>query len=173
MTLYIAKPSSRSAIRELANSIRKVAGVYDEPYFPVMELLEWGLPELDPLFTLEILAPGVMKNEYAVTYPEKHLIRIQEDVYERAVSGSGRDRFTIAHEIGHYIMHKPGSIALARSHNFEKIPSFKSPEWQANTFAGELLAPPHIIHGLSIREVAMSCGVSLEAASIQLKNIQR
>ncbi|KIQ93901.1 hypothetical protein LH47_02051 [Anoxybacillus thermarum] len=171
MTLYIANPTSRRNIRELANTIRKLAGMYNEKYFPVVEFLEWGLPELDSLFTLEIVSPGEMKNEYAVTYPKKHLIRIQEDVYERAISGSGRDRFTIAHEIGHYIMHRPGSIALARSLNVGSVPPYKDPEWQANTFAGELLAPPHIIKGLSVKEIAMCCGVSFDVARIQLQNI--
>jgi Zn-dependent peptidase ImmA (M78 family) len=171
MTLYVAKATSRKSIRELTNELRQLAGLKDERYFPVVEFLEWVLPEIDCLFSLEIVAPNQLKNEYAVTYPEKHLIRIQEDVYERAISGSGRDRFTIAHEIGHYIMHRPGSIALARSHNFEKIPPFKDPEWQANTFAGELLAPPPIIKGLSVKEIAMCCGVSLEAARIQLINL--
>lgn len=171
MTLYIAKPTSRMNIRKLTSFIREILDMSGEKYFPVVEFLEWGLPEIDPLFALEIVTPNEMKNKYAVTYPEKHLIRIQEDAYERAASGSGRDRFTVAHEIGHYIMHKPGSIALARSQKFESVPAYKDPEWQANTFAGELLAPPQIIKGLSEKEISMCCGVSIEAARIQLKNI--
>ncbi|MFC4799457.1 ImmA/IrrE family metallo-endopeptidase [Neobacillus sp. GCM10023253] len=171
MSLYVANPTSRNSIRELTNIIRNLAGMNEVKFFPVVEFLEWVLPQIDPLFSLEIVTPNELKNQYAVTYPEKHLIRIQEDVYERAFSGSGRDRFTIAHEIGHYIMHKPGTIALARSQNYERVPKYKDPEWQANTFAGELLAPPQIIKGFSEKEVAMCCGVSLEVARIQLKNI--
>ncbi|MCM3625603.1 hypothetical protein HN020_14990 [Brevibacillus borstelensis] len=68
-------------------------------------------------------------------------------------------------------MHRPTNIALARNEKEEEIPAFKNPEWQANTFAAELLAPPHIIKGLSAAEVALTCGVSKDVASIQLKNL--
>ena len=45
---------------------------------------------------------------------------IREDVYERAIQGVPRDIFTIAHEIGHAILHDDiQEIALAR--NDEKI----------------------------------------------------
>lgn len=84
-----------------------------------------------------------------------------------------RDRFTIAHEIGHFILHKPGMIELARTQTVQDIPIYKKPEWQANTFAGELLAPPQVIRGLSLEEVSSSCGVSLQVSEIQLKNMNK
>ncbi|MEH7223839.1 ImmA/IrrE family metallo-endopeptidase [Bacillus sp. JJ1566] len=173
MSVYIANPTSRKKIRMLTNSIRQVVGMFDENYFPVVEFLELVLPKLYPSFSYEIISSENMKNEYGLTLPEKDIIRLREDVYENAISGIGRDRFTIAHEIGHYFMHKPGSISLARNTSVVEVPKFKEPEWQANTFAGELLAPPHIIRGLSVKEVALSCGISLEVASIQLKNINK
>jgi Zn-dependent peptidase ImmA (M78 family) len=169
--MYVAKPTSRKNIRELTNAIRRLVGMYDEKHFPVIHLLELGLHYLYPDFSYEIVAPNEMKNEYGVTYPERNLIRLREDVYENAISGSARDRFTVAHEIGHLIMHRPGSIALARAQHIATIPPYKEPEWQANTFAAELLAPPHNIKGLSIKEVSLSCGVSLDVARIQLQNI--
>jgi hypothetical protein len=171
MTQYIADPISRKSIRVLTGMLRKVVDLDDEGYFPVMEYFELVLPQIDPLFEYEIVPIQYMK-EYGITYPEKNLIRLREDVYEKAVSGIARDRFTVAHEIGHYFLHKPGSIALARARNvdIDRIPAYQNPEWQANTFAGELLAPSHIVRGLSIKEIAMNCGVSLDVARIQLKN---
>jgi len=171
MTLLIAKPTSRAKIRLLTNELREIVDMSSEKYFPVVEFLEWGLPQFDPKFTLEIVTPSSMNNEYGVTYPEKKLIRLREDVYEKAANGSFRDRFTIAHEIGHYFMHSPEKIAFARSQVKDEVPAFKDPEWQANTFAGELLAPPQVIKGLSIKEVSICCGVSLDVARIQLRNV--
>ncbi|MBB6285304.1 ImmA/IrrE family metallo-endopeptidase [Geobacillus subterraneus] len=165
--MYVAKATSRINIRELTNTIRKLLGLYEERYFPIIEFLEFGLGYIFPDFSYEIVSPLDMKSDYGVTYPQTNKIKLREDVYENAIAGSPRDRFTVAHEIGHLIMHRPGSIALARSQNAEIIPTYKDPEWQANTFAAELLAPPHLIVGLSIKEIAISCGVSLEVARIQ------
>ncbi|KHF28293.1 ImmA/IrrE family metallo-endopeptidase [Anoxybacillus sp. EFIL] len=167
MSLLVANPTSRKKIRALTNAIREILGLQDEKCFPVVEFLELGLPQIFHDFSYEIVAPHELKNKYGVTYPEKNVIRLREDVYENAISGIGRDRFTVAHEIGHFIMHRPGSIALARNQAIENIPKYRDPEWQANTFAAELLAPPHIIKGMSVKEIALCCGVSLYVAQIQ------
>lgn len=173
MTLYIAKPTSRKKIRDLANMLRKIAGLYDEMYFPVVEFLELAMPRLFKEFEYEIVPVAQMPNEYAITYPEKNKICIREDVYDRAIKGVERDRFTVAHEIGHFILHKPGSIALARTQEVQDIPTFRKPEWQANTFAGELLAPPQVIRGLTLEEISLKCGVSLQVSEIQIKNMDK
>lgn len=166
---YIAAPYSRAKLREIANLIRKIFGLLDVKFFPVVQLLEVGLPGIYSDFNYEIIEVHKLPNKYAVTYPSKNLIKIREDVYLGAISGNGRDRFTIAHEIGHFILHKPENIALARNEIVEAIPAYKNPEWQANTFAGELLAPPHIIKGLTISDVVHMCGVSRKVAEIQLE----
>lgn len=168
---FIATPYSRAKLREIANLIREIFGLKNVKHFPVVQLLEVGLPEIYSDFNYEIVENHKLPNQYAVTYPSKNLIVLREDVYEGAISGVARDRFTIAHEIGHFILHQPANIALARNEVAETIPAYKDPEWQANTFAGELLAPPHIIKGFSVPEVAHMCGVSKKVAEIQLKNL--
>lgn len=171
MSNYIANPTSRKKIRDLAKIFRTTVGMYDAKCFPIVEFLELGLPQLYPDFSYEIASVDEMETEYGLTLPEKNQIILREDVYERALAGNGRDRFTVAHEIGHFIMHKPGSIALARSTSQQEIPKFKDPEWQANTFAGELLAPLHVIRGFSVEEVSMHCKVSKTVAAIQLRSL--
>ncbi|MFC4403340.1 ImmA/IrrE family metallo-endopeptidase [Gracilibacillus xinjiangensis] len=171
MSEFIAEPTSRKNIRNLTRLIRDQFELSDERYFPVIPFLEFGLSQIDSDFSLEIAPKNEMPNDYALTFPETNKIKIRQDVYDRAIDGVPRDRFTIAHEIGHYIMHRPGFFALARNHNKEKIPSYKDPEWQANTFAGEILAPLNIIKGLTKEEVSRQCGVSLKVAEIQLNKL--
>lgn len=171
MSSYIAKPLSRKKIRELTLSLRKLLELDDEPFFPIVHLLEMILPEADPKFNYVIEPIEEMPNEYALCYPKENMIYIREDVYERAIKGVPRDRFTIAHEIGHYIMHKPERMKLARNEQSKKQPSYLCPEWQANTFAGELLAPPHLIKGFDKYEVTQRCGVSNKVGEIQLQQI--
>lgn len=171
MNSYIAAPTSRAKIRRLVLYLRDQFNLRDVKHFPIVHFLEFGLTQIDENFQLEIVTIDKMPNEYAITYPEKSKIVIQEDVYENAVEGKGRDRFTIAHEIGHYIMHRPGMMGLARNIKNESVPAYRSPEWQANTFAGEILAPPNVIKGLNKHQIAKYCGVSLEVAEIQLNQL--
>lgn len=110
-----------------------------------------------------------MGNKHGETYPSRNLIRIREDVYLGAVSGCGRDRLTIAHEIGHLLLHEDDCIALCKLAPNEKLRPFEDPEWQANAFGGELLASTYLIKGMSAADVSEKCGVSMDAAKVQLR----
>lgn len=83
---------------------------------------------------------------------------------------TNRARSTLAHEIGHAIQH--GRFLRRMRNDKEAVPlhrqrghlqAFEDPEWQAWTFAGELLLPMGVLrqlHGCSITEVAVTFGVS-------------
>lgn len=172
MSAYVATPYSRYKIREIANLFRQAFSLNDAQFFPVLHLLEIGLREIYSDFNFEIVDNRELPTQYAVTYPSENLIVLRQEVYDGAYNDVARDRFTIAHEIGHYVLHQPTNIALARNQLATSIPPYKDPEWQANTFAGELLAPPHIIRGLSVPEIMLACGVSRSVAEIQLKNLK-
>ncbi|MDQ1236709.1 Zn-dependent peptidase ImmA (M78 family) [Paenibacillus sp. SORGH_AS306] len=170
MSEYEASPLSRADIRDFANDIRKFCKCENVPYFPIVQFLEFVMPSLDPEFTWVPVSKQEMGSKHGLAYPNNKLIKIREDVYEGALQGKGRDRLTIAHEVGHYFMHKQGNIYFARSMGVaEKLPAYRDPEWQANAFAGELLAPAHIIKGKNIFEVANLCGISQQAARRQLE----
>lgn len=114
-----------------------------------------------------------MGNKHGETYPSKHLICIREDVYYRAAQGKGRDRLTVAHEVGHLLLHDDDSIAYCRMESLEKLRRFEDPEWQANVFGGEILAPSYLINGMSSLEVQCKCGASESAANCQLSYASR
>ena len=67
----------------------------------------------------------------------------------------------------HYLLHDETNISFARSIN--EIPAYVDPEWQANTFAAELLIPKKLIKDLSVEEIMRKCGVSRQCAEIQMK----
>ncbi|MCC7491681.1 MAG: ImmA/IrrE family metallo-endopeptidase [Fimbriimonadaceae bacterium] len=81
-----------------------------------------------------------------------------------------RDRFTIAHELGHYFLHAnqgERTGKAARSGMDERV------EWEANWFAGELLMPraayaeAYKEHGGDLKPVAARFGVSVDAARVR------
>jgi len=109
-----------------------------------------------------------MGAKHGETIPSENRIRIREDVYERACNGYGRDRLTMAHELGHLLLHRVETITLAREDG--DIPPYKDPEWQANAFAGELLGLYEYIKDMSIIDIASHYGITEKAASIQRRN---
>lgn len=146
--------------------VRKACGLMDELYFPIVEFIEWvlGDPENEN-FDYEIVPKSEMQDTYGTTNTASNVMRIRQDVYDRAVDGSPRDRFTLCHELGHYLLHQPEYISYARG----SIPTYCQPEWQANTFAAELMAPYHLVKNMTVEEIARNCGMSKTAANIQYR----
>ncbi len=173
MNCYKASPLGREDIRKFIRQLKRKIGLEYELYFPIVPFLENILPILIPNFQLEIVPVAEMGNKHGETYPSKDLIRIREDVYLRAVQGKGRDRLTIAHEIGHLFEHEDDAVALYRLAPGEKLKPYEDPEWQADAFGGELLASSYLIKGMCVSEVSQKCGVSYDAARVQLNALQK
>lgn len=170
MMCYKAAPQSRDQLRRYVQYIKEKTGLQNEIYFPILPFVENVLPMMFPDYQFEILPKEVMGSKHGETYPNKNIIRIREDIYEGAASGKGRDRLTVAHEVGHFFNHEEDSIILCRLAPGQKLKPYEDPEWQADAFAGELLAPSHLIRNMSVQEVMLKCGVSEAAAKNQLRH---
>ncbi len=165
----VAEPMSRKEIRDFTCAIREEMGLKEALYFPIVEFVEWVLANPENGMAFEILTKEEMHDTYGTTNTGQNIMRIREDVYERAVNGNPRDRFTLCHELGHYLLHQPEYISYARGN----VPAFMNPEWQANTFAAELMAPYHLVKDLSPDEIAKKCGMSWQAANIQYNECRK
>ncbi|MCK0126941.1 ImmA/IrrE family metallo-endopeptidase, partial [Gelidibacter sp. F2691] len=85
---------------------------------------------------------------------------------------SARDRFTVAHEFGHWMLHT--NTPLARIGKRDNVPAFERAEPQANQFAAELLMPRHLIYPADeARDLVNRFGVSWDAACFRLKYVKR
>ena len=65
-------------------------------------------------------------------------------IYNNAISSSGRINFTIAHEFGHYLLHRlkyPGGIQCTEEDMAIWDSNYNQIESQANSFAANLLMP--------------------------------
>ena len=158
-----AEPRSRIGIRKMTRKIREIVGCENNLAFPVVKFIEWILANPEDGIDLEIVEPQEMQDTYGPTNTGSNKMCIRRDVYEGAVKGDPRDRFTLCHEVSHYFLHQPHSISFARG----KIPRYRDPEWQANTFAGELMAPYELVKDMSAEEIAVKCKMSRQAAKIQ------
>ena len=166
-----AEPLSRETIRKMTWELRKISGCDKQLYFPILHFIEWVLlnPSNDMGMEFELVEPWEMQDTYGTTNTGKNIMLIRSDVYDRAVQGSARDRFTLCHELGHYLLHRPESISYARG----SVPTYCDPEWQANTFAAELMAPANMVKYMSVAEIMEECGMSKQAATIQYNMIHK
>jgi Zn-dependent peptidase ImmA (M78 family) len=142
------------------------------PKFPIVEVLEHVLPTLIPEYELEICDCDEMGVNHGLTYPEDSRIKLREDIYDRACEGEGRDRMTLAHELGHLLLHR--NVGFARIDRDATVPSYMDSEWQANCFGGELLMCARHVHRCkSASEAERLFGVSSQAASTQWEAYKR
>jgi predicted transcriptional regulator len=104
-------------------------------------------------------------------------------IYLSSFTSPQRDRFTIAHELGHYLLHFP---AIRKQHPEGKMIATRwvdesdqnlvRTEWEANWFAAAFLMPEaEFLSRLSkhdISDVADTFGVSVAAAKVREKNLK-
>lgn len=167
----MVRPLSIKTIHEIVYVIRKKFNLENIIKFPIVEFIELLLPRLIPDFELQICPIIEMGNINGETLPNRHLIRIREDIYEGAINGNSRDRMTLAHEVGHLFLHANQDVRMCRAPGLN-IVAYASSEWQANTFAGQLLAPTYLIKDKTTDEIQNLFNISHTAARIQRNRAQ-
>ena len=114
--------------------------------------------------------------------PETEELILSEDTYIGLLEDNGRDRFTVAHEIGHVVLHRPyyrtirrdrrQAILLCRS----QIKPFQHPERQSDVFASEFLIPTQhaqkmLFEGATEKDFMHIFHVSFEAAHVKMERV--
>ncbi|MBF0174140.1 MAG: ImmA/IrrE family metallo-endopeptidase [Magnetococcales bacterium] len=159
-------PLSRVNIREFAFKFREAIGLEKQLFFPVVEIFE-NISQIWKGWEFDVATEKEMNGAEGHTFTEKKVIQIREDVFERATLRHGRDRMTIAHELGHVHLHQNVSPMYCRGVNIKR---FENSEWQANCYGGELLISFHLRHQLGRHDdIVEKCCVSEQAAEIHWK----
>lgn len=96
-------------------------------------------------------------------------------VEERAMVGVGRDRMTLAHELGHAVMHS-GAAAFRHTGavgatSISAVNPYESAEHQAKVFASAFLIHDREAAGMTAKEISEHFGVSIEAAELCFKRL--
>lgn len=169
--VYEAPPRSGENIEDLADAVRRGFGLLDVHYFPVVPFVELGLQHLVDGLEFDVVGAAEMGARMGAVNPLTGAFMIREDVYEAAVAGLPRHRFTVAHEAGHAMMHVRTLNRLPTSTG--KVAAFRDPEWQANRFAAALLMPRHLVRNCtSIAEITEKFGVSRECAEMRIRTLK-
>ncbi|MCY7103321.1 ImmA/IrrE family metallo-endopeptidase [Streptococcus oralis] len=169
---YKVAPCSRLEIRNYADYFRDKTKLSNELAYPIVEVFE--LLAETGYYDYEIVPIKDMPNSYGETLKGENLIRIREDIYEKACEDDGFSRSTIAHELLHFFKHRQEEIVFCRTvEEMKSRKAYEDPEWQANCFAGELLVPKRLVKNLSVEEVVEQCKVTQAMASIQLRQYKK
>lgn len=147
-----------------------------------LQTLNTYLAFREPPINVVSLANMLGVRVYDAAWPEHISGKIQKDKDKGGTSGFAifvnkdhpetRKRFTIAHELAHYILHEPhiGDGLFDDAMYRSGLPESK--EYQANRMAADILMPwAHLrplIGKLSLSELAKKFNVSQEAMNIRL-----
>lgn len=139
---FKAPPLSTKKLRAQAFIIRESVG-NPSGHMDMISLIEFKLNEICPETELDIVEDHLLPNNYEAYFdPIENKLCIKESVYKQATSNlpnNMRHQFTLAHELGHAINHKNVRPTMNRASGTHK--PYEDTEWQADTFAAELLMP--------------------------------
>lgn len=117
--------------------------------------------------SMEICEIHEMPHEYAKARPALGELYVRKDTYINAANGVPRDRFTLAHELGHLILHADVTPEFAFSQTSSNHDFREDAEWQANEFAAWFLVDPQEKEMIKTpKEIAVNFKVSHEVAWI-------
>ncbi|XDD52526.1 ImmA/IrrE family metallo-endopeptidase (plasmid) [Leptospira sp. WS92.C1] len=181
----IVKALSRKDVNRAADIFRErvdSAGLKMSYPIPIMDILEFGY--LKKLYNYEWRTESMQSGLKGYTeFVERELV-LSEETYEGASAGNSSCLFTVAHELGHVVLHdRQMTNRLYEQKEIVKlnrgnIEAFKDPEWQANEFAAAFLMPFDQVRKILTEnnffpetEISFEFGVSDIAASIRIKNV--
>jgi Zn-dependent peptidase ImmA (M78 family) len=163
---------SVDTIRHMSACVRDALGYKEVAQINTTEMLEFRLPQILPTFVYDVKTMLKMGGNEGLASPDRDYIAIREDVWEGARLGNGRDAFTLAHEVGHLILHQSENLVQRRGRGEPAI--FSQPEWQADTFAAELLMDARKIYPTDTPYIiSRRFGVSKACAERRLRELRR
>jgi Zn-dependent peptidase ImmA (M78 family) len=156
---------NKSGARETA---RKLSKDFSVPAIPVIELAEQN--GVNVVFA----DLGRFKDSVA------GLIDFEtRKIYVNADDHSNRQRFTIAHELGHWMLHRKAFEENPEAYpvlpRFQHVEESNAFEQEANAFAAELLVPEHLLKqvmGAPVSALAPVFDVSRSMIENRLKNVR-
>lgn len=178
---YRVKGRSNLEIRQLAKKTRDFFGIAGERHVDVLACLAsksiWTVNGKKRLNFL--VRPDLeMGNTDGMTSHGKDVvtIAIKQSVHDAAFMGDGRARNTLAHELGHAVMHN--SIEMPRralgniTPKWLKSKPFESAEHQVRVFAPAFLINDLIAETLrTADDISIEFGISSESAEIYFEEL--
>ena len=151
----------RKSFKPMAKLFRNRHDYQPLQQFDPLRVLENNLPKQDSSFKWQVIDKADWdKGEETHAYYDilNNPIFIRSDVYEGAYNGNGRDRFTITHEISHYLLIRDFGCPLYLPRCFGEVQPLQNPEYQANALAGYLLYTEEMLQSAKKSKTSYGAG---------------
>ena len=176
---YRVRSLSNADVRAIAKKARDFFGMSDVECVDVLACLKrphvWTVAGKRRLNFLVRPDVEMGTDDGATSYAKGIVtIAIKQSVHDEALVSVGRPRNTLAHELGHAVMHNGVQMSRRSLGNVTPrwIRPFESAEHQAKVFAPAFLINDKIADGLSsAEEISIRFGISLESAAIHLEEM--
>lgn len=154
-------------IESAAQSLRSLLGIPDPDVFNIVELLENELPKVLSDFRMEV-AHGEAEKVYSTALPPR--IFLEVSLYNSARVGDAKARITIAHELGHLVLH--GALQRSKLGDKGEIERNSLAESQAHKFALAFLIPMSVARGFNDPKLlSLYCKVDQRAAEARMRDV--
>lgn len=174
--IYEVRHKTKLQISQYAQYVRNQCNVHNY-YVDIVKIVEDLFPKFVPNYNFRVVndddkdidMDGILA--YTEAKNGEITMYVRETIYDEALRDNGRARFTLAHEGGHVLMHCNQDVILRRIDMYKELhislENERNPEWQADQFAAELLAPLYMVKGLSVYQIMDMFKVSYECATIR------
>lgn len=159
---HFVYPRSRRSIEMIAAAVRAELGVEPNSRIALQPILEFALDSLVDGAYFDLEEDQAMEGAEGRTDGAEPVITLSASTYMRLNRGDPRARMTVAHEIGHLLLHSGERVY----HFAQKVADNRfDPEWQADQFAAALLMPREAFMKMrSVPQAMKTFGVSRWAA---------
>lgn len=156
-------------IERLAALLRRELGVGPGDRIAMQPILEFALDDMVDGAYFEVVNDGELAGAEGRTDWHRPVITLAASTYTGLKNADDRARSTVAHEIGHLLMHTQQPVYHYRS----KAKDYHvDPEWQANYFAAALLMPADAFRKMrTVRQARKAFGVSRAAVLRRARGI--
>ena len=162
----VARRSERD-IERLATMVRRELGVAPGARIAMQPVLEMALDEIYPGAYYTIEWDGDMNGAEARTDHFEPRISLSASTYAGLQNADPRPRMTVAHELGHLLMHTRQPVYHYSSRIRDR---HVDPEWQADYFAAALLMPADAFRKMkTVKQAKKAFGVSRSAALMRAR----
>lgn len=164
---------SEEVIERRANELRVRLGLEAVSAPCMLSVLE-SFQERARHFSFRTANPGELGQDEALMDEAAHTLVVRESVMEDVKAGRERARFTIAHELGHYLLGHKGMKQRTQRLTAYPTAQDRIEEAEANLFASYFLVPTLLALDVnSPEDVAMRFQVSTPAAEIAFERVGR
>lgn len=152
---------SERQIERLAALVRRELGVDPGGRLAMQPILEFALDDIVEDAYFAVANDGEMPGAEGRTDWHQPVITLSASTYANLKKSDPRARMTVAHELGHLLMHTRQPVFHYRSKAKDR---HVDPEWQANYFSAALLMPSDAFRKFrSVKAAKKAFGVSRAA----------